>query len=46
MAELIKKTKDEIIAALNATLAKKKEWEKQAQEDFKRIHQERLNLSV
>jgi len=47
MSELIKKrTKDEIIAALKATLARKKEWEKQAQEDFKRIRQERLNLSV
>lgn len=46
MSELIKKrTKDEIIAALKATLARKKEWEKQAQEDFKRIRQERLNLS-
>ena len=40
-----KRTKDEIIAALKATLARKKEWEKQAQEDFKRIRQERLNLS-
>lgn len=47
MAELIRKrTKDEIIAAIKATLAKKKEWEKQAQEDFKRIRQERINLSV
>lgn len=47
MSELIKKrTKDEIIAALKATLARKKEWGKQAQEDFKRIRQERLNLSV
>lgn len=41
-----KERKDEIIANLKATLSKKKEWEKQAQEDFKRIRKERLNLSV
>lgn len=45
MAELIRKrTKDDITAALKATLAKKKEWENQAQADFKRIRQERINL--
>ena len=40
-----KRTKDEIIAALKATLARKKEWEKQAQEDFKskiKCHSQRV----
>ena len=41
----IKKTKEEVIASFRATIAKKRAWEEQAQEDFKRIRQERLLIS-
>lgn len=41
----INKTKDELISAFRMMIAKKKEWEKEAQEDFKRIRQERLSVS-
>lgn len=42
----IKKSKEEIISAFRAMIAKKKEWELEAQEDFKRIRQERLGMPV
>lgn len=42
----INKTKDELISAFRMMIAKKKEWEREAQEDFKRIRQERLSVSI
>lgn len=42
----IKKTKEEVIAAFRTSIAKKKAWEEQAQADFERIRQERLQFSV
>ena len=42
----IKKTKEEIISAFRLMIAKKKAWEQEAQEDFKRIRQERLSIPV
>ena len=42
----IKKSKEEIISAFRLMIAKKKAWEQDAQEDFKRIRQERLSISV
>ena len=42
----IKKSKEEIISAFRLMIAKKKAWEQEAQEDFKRIRQERLSISL
>ena len=42
----IKKSKEEIISAFRLMIAKKKAWEQEAQEDFKRIRQERLSIPV
>lgn len=41
----IKKTREEVIAAFRASIAKKKAWEEQAQADFNRIRQERIQIS-
>lgn len=41
----INKTRDEVIAALRASIAKKKAWEEQAQADFDRIRKERIQIS-
>ena len=41
----IKKTKEEVIAAFRASIAKKKAWEEQALADFDRIRQERIQIS-
>ena len=40
------KSKEEIISAFRLMIAKKKAWEQEAQEDFKRIRQERLSIPV
>ena len=42
----IKKSKEEIISAFRLMIEKKKAWEQEAQEDFKRIRQERLSIPV
>lgn len=39
------RTRDEIIAAFRESIRRKHEWEEQAQEDFKRIRKERMQLS-
>ena len=40
------RTRDEIIAAFRESIRRKQEWEKQAQEEFKRIREERRLLSI
>ena len=40
------RTRDEIIAAFRESIRKKQEWQKKAEEDIKRIRQERLQLSI
>ena len=40
------RTRDEIIAAFRECIRKKQEWQKKAEEDIKRIRQERLQLSI
>lgn len=40
------RTRDEIIAAFRESIRRKHEWEEQAQEDFKRIREERRLLSL
>lgn len=38
------RTRDEIIAAVKESLRRKREWEQQAEEDFKRIRAERAAM--
>lgn len=40
------RTRDEIIAAFRESIRKKNEWQKKAEENIKRIRQERLQLSI
>ena len=40
------RTRDEIIAAFRESIRRKQEWEMQAQEEFKRIREERRKLNV
>ena len=40
------RTRDEIIAAFRESIRKKHEWQEKAEEDIKRIRQERLQLSI
>ncbi|MBR1689087.1 MAG: 30S ribosomal protein S7 [Prevotella sp.] len=40
------RTRDEVIAAFRESIRKKHEWQKKAEEDIKRIRQERLQLSL
>lgn len=40
------RTRDEIIAAFRDSIRRKREWEEQTQEEFKRIREERRLLSL
>ena len=40
------RTRDEIIAAFRESIRRKHEWEEQAQEEFKRIREERRLASL
>lgn len=40
------RTRDEIIAAFRESIRRKHEWEEQAQEEFKRIREERRLISL
>jgi len=40
------RTRDEIIAAVRESIRKKKEWEEQSQEVFKRIREDRRRLAI
>ena len=40
------RTREEIISAFRRAMERKREWEERAQEDFKRIRQERLQFSL
>ena len=45
-AAIKKRTRDEIIAAFRESIRRKQEWEEQAQEEFKRIREERRLASL
>ena len=40
------RTRDEIIAAFRESLRKKHEWQERAEQEIKKIRQERLQLSI
>lgn len=40
------RTRDEIIAAFRESIRKKQEWQQRAEEEIKKIRQERLQLSI
>ena len=40
------RTRDEIIAAFRESIRRKHEWEEQAQEEFKRIREERRLINL
>ena len=40
------RTREEIIAAFRESIRKKQEWIKQSDEEFKRIREERRQLSI
>jgi len=40
------RTRDEIIAAFRESIRKKREWQQRAEEEIKKIRQERLQLSI
>ena len=40
------RTRDEIIAAFRESIRKKHEWQERAEEEIKKIRQERLQLSI
>ena len=40
------RTRDEVIAAFRESIRRKHEWQKRAEEEIKKIRQERLQLSL
>ena len=40
------RTRDEIIAAVRESIRKKHEWQDRAEQEIKKIRQERLQLSI
>jgi 2-oxo-4-hydroxy-4-carboxy--5-ureidoimidazoline (OHCU) decarboxylase len=40
------RTREEIIAAFRESIRKKHEWQERAEEEIKKIRQERLQLSI
>ena len=40
------RTRDEIIAAFRESIRKKHEWQERAEEEIRKIRQERLQLSI
>ena len=40
------RTRDEIIAAVRESIRKKQEWQEQAEQEIRKIRQERLQLSI
>ncbi|MBQ9679001.1 MAG: 30S ribosomal protein S7 [Prevotella sp.] len=40
------RTRDEIIAAFRESIRRKHEWQKHAEEEIKKIREERLQLSI
>ena len=40
------RTRDEIIAAFRESIRKKHEWQERAEQEIKKIRQERLQLSI
>lgn len=40
------RTRDEIIAAFHESIRRKREWLERAEQEIRKIHQERLQLSI
>ena len=40
------RTRDEIIAAFHESIRRKREWQERAEQEIRKIHQERLQLSI